>query len=409
MKPRGAKPQANREHNRAVILTLIRNFGPISRVEIARKSGLSKPVVTEIVTSLINTNLVFESHKAEATKGRRRVMLDLRRDNLRTIGVDLSRNGIECMVTDLTGKCVKKVYQPMSAETPGITPLLVEDAVCSAIREAGVESADLIGIGVGYPFPLFSPGSTPGLVVGEDAPEGFERVHLKERLMREFSVPVFLDNDANAAALYETWYGMAADFKDFLYVMIGQGVGLGIFSDDKLLRGRSGIAGEWGHIVSDPDGRQCVCGKRGCLETEISLSALLQELSSETNGVIHDLGSLVRALSEDDPIAMKQLTEYSIRLGRHVGNLVSIFNPEAVIIGGQLGQIGRFIIDRLRESVEETVHPLMRRSCTILFSDTTENRVAKGGSILVQQHFFAHPHEYIPDLSRGSIATDSQS
>lgn len=398
MQQRGMNSQDNREHNRAAILSLIRNNGPVSRAQLARLSKLSKPVVTEIVESLISANLVFESYKAKSGIGRRPIMLELNQEHLRIVGIDLARTHVEIVVTDLAGERLDGVRLPLDTESPGIIADQITDTLRELLRQIQARH-ELIGVGIGYPTPLSTSGH---IVVGESAPDGWHNLDLERLLNQEFGMPVLVGNDANVAALYEKWYGVASEFRDFLYIMIGKGVGAGIFCDGRLLLGQSGIAGEFGHILVNPKGKMCVCGKRGCLETEISVTALLSKTGFESNGRVYQIDALLNRLADGNLDMQRLLTEYAHTVGRHIGNLVNIFNPEAVIIGGEIARLEQFLAAKLEQSIEEVVHPIIRGSHRLIFSAATENKVAKGASVLVQQHFFAYPHKYISDFDRVS-------
>lgn len=396
MRQQGMNSQDNREHNRATILTLIRNHGPVSRAELARLSKLSKPVVTEIVESLISTELVYESYKAKSGVGRRPVMLELNQDHLRIVGIDLARTQIELTVTDLLGQCLESCKRELDTESPEILMEQILEALCCELRRVQTRH-ELIGIGIGYPVPLSTSGR---IAVGTSAPAGWTNLDLEYLLGNEFGVPVLIGNDANVAALYEKWYGAASGFQDFLYIMIGKGVGAGIFCNGDLLLGQSGIAGEFGHILVNPKGAQCVCGKRGCLETEISLNALLTKAALGSEGTVSSLELLTAALADGQKDMERLLTEYSFVTGRHIGNLVNIFNPEAVTIGGDIARLEPFLAEGLGRSIDDTVYPMMQGSYQLIFSEATENKVAKGASVLVQQHFLTHPHKYISAFER---------
>ena len=398
MQQQGMNSQDNREHNRAAILTLIRSNGPVSRAELARLSGLSKPVVTDIVDSLMSADLVFESYKARTGLGRRPVMLELNQDHLRIVGIDLARTQIELMVTDLAGECLESIKQELDTEAPGISGEQILESLRWSLEQIQARH-ELIGIGIGCPIPLSTRGH---IVVGASAPEGWSNIDLENVLCQEFGVPVFVGNDANVAALYEKWYGEASKFQDFLYVMVGKGVGAGIFCNGNMLLGKSGIAGEFGHMSINPGGAQCVCGNRGCLETELSVNALLRKAALASEGRISSLELLLEQLAADDRDMQHLLTEYASVAGRHIGNLIDIFNPEAVIIGGEIARLERFLVSGLRQSIEDTIHPMLQGSYEFTFSEATENKVAKGASVLVQQHFFAYPHKYIPAFERVS-------
>lgn len=391
MRQQGMNSQDNRDHNRAVLLSLVRSYGPISRSELARRSGLSKPVVTEIVDSLISANLVYESYKASSGVGRRPVMLELNQDSLRMLGIDLARTHVDSMVTDLMGNALKTVRFPVNTETEEFRPCELIRLLLNTTRELTAEYK-IIGIGVAHPLPL---SSRKRVIIGADEQVGWFPFDVKETLAREFAGPIFVGNDADVAGLYEKWFGAATDLEDFIYIMIGEGVGAGIFCSGDLLRGSHGMAGEFGHILVNPEGKQCVCGKRGCLETEISVPALLEKASQACGRTIAFPAELETELEAGNPALNQLLDDYARTTAIHVGNLVNIFDPDGVVIGGEIARLGNYLEERLRQALIEVVHPLLKESFVLRFSQAADNMVAKGASVLVQEHFFAYPHKYI--------------
>ncbi|MCK9526685.1 MAG: ROK family transcriptional regulator, partial [Limnochordia bacterium] len=312
----GKNPQTTREYNQALILSLIGNHPNIPRVDLARLSKLSKPVVTAIVDNLMAAGLVKEGRKAESTVGRRPVMLNIATDYHRIIGIDLSRDHVTLVVTTLTGEPQLRLSEPFDAEGSDSAKHDITDVVLDMVRSTGLEKEQIVGIGVGHPFPL---SASRKLIIADQDVDDWKAVRLGEHLKSILGVPVHLDNDANLSAMYERWYGKARRISDFVYVMIGNGVGAGIYNKGRLVRGFLGFAGEIGHITVVPGGERCVCGKEGCLETEISLPrfhSILQEAEASGGNV------------------ESEIHKYALKVGRHMGNIVNIFNPQALIIGG---------------------------------------------------------------------------
>ncbi len=391
MRHYGMNSQDNRDHNRAALLSLVRTYGPISRSELARRSGLSKPVVTEIVDSLINANLIYESYKAKSGVGRRPVMLELNHDRLRMLGVDLARTHVEFMVTDLTGNALKTVRHAVNTEAEDFSTQDLAHLLTATTKEF-VEEYGIIGVGIAHPLPL---SSRKRVIIGSGEQPGWTTLDVKALLSQEINVPIFVGNDADVAALFEKWFGTAHDLQDFIYIMVGEGVGAGIFCTGNLLRGHNGMAGEFGHIMVNPKGRKCLCGKQGCLETEISIPALLEKASQAGEGPFHSLEEFIEALEEKSDAFSQVLDEYAQEMAVHIGNLINIFDPAGVVMGGEIVHLCKYLEERLHQALAQVVHPLLREGFALRFCKSAGNKVAKGASILVQEHFFAYPHKYI--------------
>ncbi|MGE5592935.1 MAG: ROK family protein [Betaproteobacteria bacterium] len=402
---RGRNPQAARAHNRALILRLIRDVGPTSRAELARLSRLSKPVVTDIVDGLIRFRLVKETTKGEAVLGRKPILLDINREALWVMGIDLSRNHVDLLITDLLGEPQRKMSRRVSFEDEDAGyPERVVKYVTDIIRDSGVDPARIAGIGIGYPLPL---SHAQRMIVSEGQVVGWKTVKLKELIQKEFDVPVYLDNDANVAALYEKWYGQASEFKDFLFVLVGNGVGCGIVIGGNIYRGTHGIAGEIGHMSIDPNGPRCLCGSRGCLETLVSVPRLLSQVLEEDvkagrEGGVPTLEEICKRAARGDAVVVDKIREMSEYLAIAITNLVNTFNPEAVVVGGAMARLGDCLKEPLLSALASRAHPLFADKTRIVLSDHSEEAVARGAAMLVIESFFQNPQRYVPELANGA-------
>jgi len=402
---RGHNPQAARDHNRALILRLIRDAGPTSRAELARLSRLSKPVVTDIVDGLIRFKLVKETTKGEAVLGRKPILLDINREALWVMGIDLSRNHVDLLITDLLGEPQRKMSRRVSFEDEDAGyPERVVKYVTDIIRDSGVDPARIAGIGIGYPLPL---SHAQRMIVSEGQVVGWKTVRLKELIQKEFDVPVYLDNDANVAALYEKWYGQASEFKDFLFVLVGNGVGCGIVIGGNIYRGTHGIAGEIGHMSIDPNGPRCLCGSRGCLETLVSVPRLLSQVLEEDvkagrEGGVPTLEQVCERAARGDAAVVDKIREMSEYLAIAITNLVNTFNPEAVVVGGAMARLGESLRAPLLGALASRAHPLFADKTKVVLSNYSEEAVARGAAMLVIESFFQNPQRYVPELANGA-------
>ena len=380
----GKNPQTTREYNQALILSLIGNHPNIPRVDLARLSKLSKPVVTAIVDNLMAAGLVKEGRKAESTVGRRPVMLNIDTDYYRIIGIDLSRDHVTLVVTTLTGEIKLRLSEPFDAEASDSAKHEISDVVLDMVHSTNLQKRQIIGIGVAHPFPL---SASRKLIIANQDVGGWKAVRLGERLRGILGVPVHLDNDANLAAMHERWYGRARKISDFVYVLIGNGVGAGIYNNGRLVRGHLGFAGEIGHIAVTPGGKPCVCGKKGCLETEISLKSF------------HRILAKVEASGGNAEI---EIRKYALKVGMHMGNIVNIFNPQALIIGGAFVNEARIPRPIVEEAVYQAVHPVLRSTFQLMFVEDVPDNVAKGAASLVGLYAYRQPHRYFPSLSQNN-------
>lgn len=209
---------------------------------------------------------------------------------------------------------------------------------------------------------------------------GWENLKLKDKIVARYNVPVYIVNESDAAALGEHRYGAGKGLKNIALITLGTGIGGGLVLDGKLFIGSSGSAFEIGHMVIKDDGPECGCGKNGCLETLASGTAIGREarrrimegetsmLTDMVNGVIEEITAekVHRAAKQGDPFALRILAGASHYLGLGVINLVSLINPEKIIIGGSVARIGNLLLDPVRQMVKEKTFALMTKNMKIV-------------------------------------------
>lgn len=408
---RGHNQRFNREHNRSLLLTLIRDSGQISRSELARKTQLSKPVIGEIIDELIQSDLITEGPKGLSRQGRKPILLRLNRGSKFVVGIDLAREHVELIITDLSGKLQQRIIQPWTLEgfrRPSFAQEILH-TVRAVIRQAGISAEKILGIGIAHPFPL---SHSNRILVSESDQAGWDTIHLREFIQAEMQVPVFQENDANVAALYEQWYGCAREFEHFLFVLVGNGVGCGLIVDGNVYRGADGMAGEIGHMTIDKHGPVCKCGRRGCLEALVSIPRLVESFRARsaesdrggaaTRGVSaasRGYDDVCVAVEAADPVAMQLLQDMVDDLAVGIASMVNVMNPQAVVVGGEIAKLGNNLGELLTSAVRRNAPPLFADKCRTLLSRYDESLVAKGAAVSVLKHFFRFPQQYIPKLN----------
>lgn len=399
---KGLNPQTNRIHNRSLLLRLIREE-PMSRSELARRAGLSKPVVTEIVDDLLSRGLILEGAKGESHQGRKPILLKINRESMWVVGIDLAREHVNVIITDLLGNVVQRTREAVAFDRPEAFAAPVTDLVKRLVRQSGIPRGRIAGIGIGAPLPLNRPGK---VLVDRKGVPGWTTALVSEEIEREFGASVFVDNDANVAALFEKWHGCAGEWEHFLYLMVGEGIGCGIIIDGAIYSGAEGIAGEAGHMSVQVDGPRCWCGHSGCLEVLASVPAMMKEASARGISIDvdaprgHQLQQLSDAAREGNDAVHDVMRRTAAYLAGGLVNLVNLFNPEAVIVGGELSVAGVDIMPLIKEEVERRSHPLFSPGLKLVSSPYDEDQVAKGAALLVLQHFYASPQKYADVAAR---------
>jgi len=394
---------AVRSRHTQLLLRLLWQDGRLSRAELARRSGLSRSTVTAIANTLLNTDLVRELGAGRSNGGRRPIVLGFNYQARLAIGVDLSASHVAVALVTLKGEVLvwREEAHPVRQDPEG-TIALSGRLIQELLDEEPGAHARVLGIGVGAPSPIFSEqphAMAVGLMpmwVGHD---------IVASLGQRFQRPVLLDNDANLGALGELRWGAARGRKHVALLTLGTGLGLGLVIDGQIYRGARGSAGEISHLSIDINGPQCVCGQRGCLVLLAGSAAVTERANALARargraGDGEDLwttAELVAAARGGDPLAREIFADVGRWLGVALTNVVNLVSPDLVVLGGQLSQAGRSLIDPIAETVD-TCTQWMRMSPTeIVTTHLHERDVALGAATLVFDRALSDEHSLLDE------------
>jgi predicted NBD/HSP70 family sugar kinase len=314
------------QYNRAVVLDQIQLADGISRVEIAESTGLTPQTVSGIVRRLITEGIVREDGATVSSGGKPRTRLRVNADAGLAVGVHFDPFQLSCVVTDLLGRPLVKLQQPV---VPGASPAEITATIAGLVGDllatAGVARDRVLGLGLATPGPI---DQSLGALVGPPQLMGWTRVALKDMLVEATGLPVTLDNDATAAAIGECWAGAGRGVADFAYFFFGAGVGGGLILDNQVYRGGSMNAAEFGHQSVQPDGPECYCGNHGCLESLISPNALVAASG------LGSYDALRQGAADGDPAAVKVVEAAAAHLATAVVNVANILDIDLVVLGG---------------------------------------------------------------------------
>jgi predicted NBD/HSP70 family sugar kinase len=347
-----ARSNTIRDINRQIVLNYVRERGPISRAEIAHETALQRSTVSLIVEDLRVDGLI-EEVSGESTGGRPPILLSLRTADAVAIGVDLGTTRTIVATSDLAGR----VLEQEQFETNPDVSKTIKEIINRSQKLIRRNDGTIEGIGV----------SLPGLV----DPEGKELfvptfnwrdVPLASEISAATGLPVTMDNDANAAAQAELWFGRPEirAVRDFILVLVEGGVGTGIVFDGQVYRGENGAAGEFGHMtIGQGAPVACASGSRECWEafaSERSALARFKSLSGGRNGAAKtNFGDLIDLGLAGEGPARTALKETAYYLGVGIANLIRGLAPEAVIVGGPIVRAWPVISTDIRNSVEATI------------------------------------------------------
>jgi predicted NBD/HSP70 family sugar kinase len=258
----------------------------------------------------------------------------------------------------------------------------IEEMTSVLLERSPVEHDRLLGIGVGLGGHVN--GGT-GVVV-ESPFLNWQNVPLRRLLADRMQLPVVIENDVNTLAVAEQWFGAGSSFASFALITIGVGVGCALVLDGDLWRGVSGAAGEFGHMVVDPDGPQCHCGKRGCLEAVVGDNAIAAAMSVAAGRRITKVSQVVSAAHSGNEDARQVFTQAGVALGRALAALLNLLNPPLVILSGEGMTASDLFMDALRSELHRDAFSSTAADCTVLVRPLPDETWARGAAATMLRH-----------------------
>lgn len=352
-KTQAARLNTIRDINRQIVLNYVREREPISRAEIARESELQRSTISAIVEGLTVEGLIEEIGEGESTGGRRPTLLRIRTAGAMAIGVAITPTLTTVATSDLAGRVIEHRHFPTDPNPEKTVKQLID-----LVREfLSKSSGSIESMGVSLPG-LVDPSTGTAIYVPyfkwRDLP-------LAQIISSATGLPVTIDNDANAVALAELWFGRpeVCDARDFIMVLVAEGVGTGIIFDGQVYRGERGAAGEFGHmIVGSRAPVPCSCGNYDCWEAFSSGRATIARYHNSA-GVAQtpsvDFNNLIDLALAGERNARGALVETAHYLGIGISNLIVGFSPEAVVVGGEITRAWSLVAEVLSETMERSV------------------------------------------------------
>ncbi|MCP2329297.1 putative NBD/HSP70 family sugar kinase [Hamadaea flava] len=347
-----------RRNHRAELLSALYVDGPLTRPELSAATGLSAGTVSNVINDLIEAGAVVEAGALDSSGGRPRILLRVNPTRGYAIGVSIGPRHIQAGVFDLAMTELSRIDQPLPPEArdPEQAARRIEAVTDEVIRTAGVDRAQVLGLGVGVSGVVEHGDEI--LVSAETM--GWNAVPLARLLQHGRGIPLFVDNGAKNMGQAELWFGAGRGAQEAVIALLSSGVGAAIVTHGSVYQGASSSAGEWGHMTVEVGGRRCGCGARGCLEAYIGAEAIIdryrQLTGRRTDPYADDQAVLadIVAAAPDDPDAQRVIDETALYLGTGVANLINLINPERIIIGGWAGLLlGDRILPAVREITRE--------------------------------------------------------
>jgi len=387
-----------RAYNRYTILSAIRISELISRVDIAKSTGLSPASVTGITADLIREGLIEEKRPGTHDGGRPPILLSIAPDGAYAIGVNLTIEKIDVAIINFQAKIKAFHSKKLTAGYYKATDFveLIARAVQECMWEANFSKDKISGIGIGI----------PGLVDSESGmirflPNyGWEDVNLRDLFQKKINLPTYIENSSNNLAIGEHWFGIGKGMDDFVVITLENGVGAGCIINGQLSRGFKGIAGEFGHLSIDAGGPLCRCGKKGCLEAFAGNNSIIRDAKSaaarglwkKENPEAITFDEILIALRNNEPELVRIFKRAGEILGVGISHLITLLNPEKIIITGKGVQAQDALFNSMFQFINKSVSKKFKDYGTkIVISEWSDKDWVKGAGTMVLKEIYKSP------------------
>ena len=383
------------------IINFFINDGNNTITELSKELDLSIPTITKFINELSDQKLIMEYGKVQTTGGRYPIMYGLKPDSLYFLGADMSRHHLNIAVMDFKGGLVDfQMGIRYSFENTPESFDLLHKHIKTFIDNVEVPKERLFNLNIN--------------ISGRVNPESghsysnfyFSEQPITEILSEKLNFNVGIDNDTRAMALGEYMSGIVEGEKNVIFVNISWGLGIGIIIDGKPYYGKSRFAGEFGHFPAFDNEILCHCGKKCCLETEASGMAIhrmvVERVKSGESSILSkkakDLDSLtltdiLEAVKKEDPLCIEIVEQVGSIMGKYIAGLINIFNPELVVIGGEVSQAEDFLLLPIKSSVRKHSLNLVNRDSKIVLSKLKQKAGIVGACMVARSRLFDNNHK----------------
>lgn len=361
----------------------------ITSTDISELTGKSIPYTTKVLNELIKEGYVEEKGYANSSGGRKPINYSLIADTHHILSVAVDQYSAQMVVVDMSNNFITEVVH-----FDFDLKLLKADAfvrlIQNFIKEMPVTKTAILGMVV----------TMPGFV---DIENGMNHSFLKltdqtlvEYLEEQLSIPVFLDNNSTAIALGEQKFGVAGHVKNLMVLNVGYGIGLGMIVDNRVFRGDNGFAGEFSHIPVFNNGKLCTCGKRGCLETETSFTAIIAnaivgiqqgQVTSLSNYPKLEAKHVIAEAIKGDVFAVKLISEAAYHVGRGLAILIHLMNPGAIMLSGLGSEVGKIWMAPIQQAINEHCIPRLKDGTDWFVSTLHSKAQLIGGAVIMVENF----------------------
>lgn len=386
------------------VLSCVRDHAPVSRAAVSRLEHLSKSTVTRLVDQLLADGLLIETGQLDVPDAKRKpIALRLNPDAHYCIGVNASRHSLHYVVTDFAGELhLNERVSIGGLKTADEFVRAVIEVIRDALLRTGAAPEKVLGVGVGIPGLV---DDQSGLILNFASESRWMNVPLKALLEKEFPFPAHVDNDVNTLILSEQLFNPGEDMSNCVFANCWDGVGSAVIMGGHLLRGYSNSVGEIGHMVIEPRGRLCTCGKSGCVEAYCSPDVLCADVTEALRrGRASMLGSpadpervtyqdVMACFEKGDPLCVEHVQRLAQYLSICLSNTINILNPKTMIISGELFEISEAFFRIVRDFTCEMLISQMNQSVVFVKRSVKDKIYERGAVSLVYNAFYSAPSE----------------
>jgi predicted NBD/HSP70 family sugar kinase len=382
---RVATSETARDINSRIMLNLVRKHQPISRADLVRQSGLQRSTVSVITEQLIVEGWLREGAVGLLPRGRRPTFLHLNENRAGIFGINIQPQTTDIGLANLSGHFLAQE----TIATPRTSAMFVTKFT-SYVHDLMKLHPMMAYEGIGVSLPGRVDLSSHKFIFAPNL--GWHAADLKGQLENATGLPVSMENAANACALSEFWFGKHAEgVRNLVVITVSEGIGAGMILNGQLVRGVSGLAGEFGHVTIDEDGPQCGCGNKGCWEVFASNSAAIRYYNEATRGrhPVKTFAEILARAQQADPAATKSLERMARYLGKGIAMLVMGLAPDVIVVVGDVTHVWDKASPIIQDVVRQwaSTHPAVK----ILASNPASQPRLRGIIALVLQKYFGAP------------------
>ncbi|MEK5330105.1 ROK family transcriptional regulator [Lysinibacillus sp. FSL W8-0992] len=372
-----------RKQNKYIVLDAIRQMAPISRIQLSKYTKMSPTTITRIVQELEAEGFIQEGVSEETAIGRRPTLIHMREDALYTIGIEIDCFTIRIGILDFLGKLIAFQEVKCSIRHHYEEALhLLKQSIDNIMTEYQIVQDKLLGIGIGIPGVI---NNEEGIVVSSEQLK-WENCHIKEDLNCIFGCEVIVDNELKMQINAEIGDIYTPMYSNCILVGIGTGIGASILLNGEVYRGIQNKAGEISHITINPFGEICHCGKRGCLSMYVSEVALLKRTPKNLN--IQSIEEVLHCVDHGEQWAIDIQQDVATFLAIAINNLVCLYEPEAVIVSGEIIEhnvtFQKLLSEKCRQYIWKELQPF-----DLQFSNQLKEGVVKGAALQAQKQLLS--------------------